>query len=121
MCGGFQQIPTPELSHLNVFPQNPWAGFSCEHIPKFINGAIFRTATRLRTGIATLIQNEVPHPTAEGVADPDPLFKTRIVDVVRLGIENIDQIFIVYRKRNPARRRISQWSLCSLFPDWITY
>ena len=91
------------LSNLNVFAQNPGAWFSGKHIPVFVDSAELRPATGCRSGITALVQNEIPHPTIQGVADSDSLLKTRIVDIVGLGVEHVDQVFIIDREGHPTR------------------
>src|SRR5262245_22313073 len=91
------------LPDLDVFPQNARPGFACEHVAELVDRAELRPASSSRTRIAALIEDEMPHPAVERVPDPDPLLKTRIVDVVRLRVEDIDQVFIIDREGDPAR------------------
>jgi hypothetical protein len=91
------------LPNLDVFPQNAWARLSSEHVAVFVYGAELGSAPRLCLRVASLIGDEVPHPTVECIPDSDSLLKTRIVDIVGLRVENIDQIFIIDGECNPAR------------------
>src|SRR4051794_36187195 len=80
------------LPDLYIFPQHARPRFARENIAGLVNGAELRSAARRGRGIAALIEDEVFHPAVERVADPDALLVTRIVDIVRLRIEDIDQV-----------------------------
>lgn len=88
---------------LDVFSQNARPGFSGENVAEFVDRAELRATSSSRPRVTTLVEDEVSHPAVERVADPDPLLKTWIVDIVRLRVEHIDQVFVIDRKRDPAR------------------
>src|SRR6516225_9505872 len=73
-----------KLPNLDVFPQNPRAWFSREHVAEFVYSAELWAATRSHARVTPLIQNEVLHPTVSSVSDSDPLLKAWIVNIVRL-------------------------------------
>src|SRR5215831_21331459 len=86
------------LPDLHVFAQNARPGFSGEHVAELIHGAELGAAARRGARVAALVQNEILDPAVEGVADSDALLESRIVHVVRLGVEDVDEVFVVYRK-----------------------
>src|SRR5258708_755247 len=91
------------LPDLDVFSQHARPGLSGEHVAEFVDRTELRPATGSRARVAALIQYEVLHPTVQRVPDPDPLLKAWIFDIVRLRVENVDQVFIIDRERDPAR------------------
>src|SRR5262249_11539451 len=52
--------------------------------------------------MAALIQNEISHPAAKAVDDQASLLESWIVHIVRLRIEDIDEVFVVDGKRYSA-------------------
>src|SRR5262245_61118426 len=82
-AGSLSLIPA-QLPDLHVFSQHARTRFAAEHIAVFVDGAKLRAAPRRRGRVTTLIQDEVLHPAAQGISDPDSLLKARIVDVVGL-------------------------------------
>src|SRR5216684_1542405 len=92
----------PGLPHLDVFAQNARPGFSRKNVAEFIDGAELGAAASCGARIAALIQNEISHPAVKGVADPDALLESRIVHIVRLRVEDIDEVFVIDRKRYSA-------------------
>src|SRR5437867_2964861 len=91
------------LPHFDVFAQNPWTRFSAKHVAEFIHSTEFRTAARLRPRVAALVENEVLDPAVQRIADPDTLLKTRIVDIVRLRVEDIDEVIVIDGEGDTAR------------------
>src|SRR6266853_975950 len=59
-------------------------------------------AARRRARVAALIQNEILDPAAQCIADPDALLESWIVHIVRLRVEDIDEVFVIDRKRYSA-------------------
>src|SRR5262245_60498264 len=92
----------PFLPDLDVFPQHARPGFPGEYVAEFIHRAELGAAARRRARVTALIQNEILHPAAQRVADPDSLLESRIVHIVGFGVEHIDEVFVVDRKRYSA-------------------
>ena len=68
--------------YFNVSSQDTGPRFSGEYIAEFVDSTELGSATGLCIGIASLVQDEVPHPTSESITDSNALFETGIVDVV---------------------------------------
>src|SRR5258708_22424814 len=96
------RLARPRLPDLDVFAQNARPGFSSKNVAKFIHGAELGAAACCGARITALIQNEIFNPAVEGVADPDSLLESWIVHIVRLRIEDIDEVFVVDGKRYSA-------------------
>src|SRR5216684_2113873 len=90
------------LPHLDVFAQNARPGFSSKNAAEFIHGAELGAAAGCGARIAPLIENEISHPAVKSVADPDSLLESRIVHIVRLRVEDIDEVFVADGKRYTA-------------------
>src|SRR6266446_3894168 len=105
-CGAFAQLSghleRGRLPHLDVFAQNARPGLASKNVAEFIDGAELGAAASCGARIAALVQNEISHPAAEGVTDPDSLLESRIVHIVRLRVEDIDEVFVVDGKRYSA-------------------
>src|SRR5215468_9228341 len=91
------------LAHLHVLTQHSWPRFSGEYIPVFIHRAELRPASGSRLRVAALVENKVLDPTIESVSDSDPLLEPRVVDIVRLRVEHINKVFVIYGEGDPTR------------------
>src|SRR6266566_4719976 len=89
-----ETIPV-QLSDLDVFLQNVRPRLAGENVAELVHRYELRPASRLRVGIAALIQNEGVHESRSRISDPDALLPTRIVDAVRFGVGHIDLVLVV--------------------------
>ena len=96
-------VSAKRLPHLHIFPEDVGTWFSAEDIPIFVDRAKLGAASGLSARVAALIEDEVFHPAAHRVADADSRLETGIVDVVRLGVEHIDEVFVIDGKRDSTR------------------
>src|SRR5207253_1758672 len=97
------QVFGTKLSYLDVFPEDSRAWFPREYVAVLIHGAELCSTPGLCVRITTLVKDEISHPTSQGVSDPYPLLKARVVDIIRLRVEHINQIFVIYREGDAAR------------------
>src|SRR6266566_3486915 len=96
-----ETIPV-QLSDLDVFLQNVRPRLAGENVAELVHRYELRPASRLRVGIAALIQNEGVHESRSRISDPDALLPARIVDAVRFRVGHIDLVLVV--EGDPAWR-----------------